>query len=299
MDRDAVNLQGQEESCMDIICQNQLTECQKKQVQQLEELCAKEEGLKNRAFLSNELSFDKSLPCFYLAYDEEQLVSFLSVFIPTRQEAEVSAYTHPQHRRKGYFNTLLQKAQAVLGQAGVPKLLFVAEPQSKSAAGVLWHRNCRHIDRTEYTMEYTGPIPTVDGLVCLEPLSEQNKAQAVAISSAVFGMEEGEDNFIENTLKDPARKGFLAKMEEDAIGIFSLHFEASRVYLYGLGLLECYRGKGYGKNLVLLALRQAFANVETKTVVLDVDSQNPPALALYRGVGFTTIFQADYYTELL
>ena len=71
--------------------------------------------MQNAVFLSNELNVDRTAPCFYLGYvkaeeksGEEKLVSFLSVFFPTKEDGEIVAFTHPGFRRQGYFTALCQ-----------------------------------------------------------------------------------------------------------------------------------------------------------------------------------------------
>ena len=84
-----------------------LTPRQTEQVRALEQAACAPEALENGAWLSNELNFDRALPCFYLAWPqdapgpEDAPAAFLTLFLPTREQAEVVAFTHPAHRRRG------------------------------------------------------------------------------------------------------------------------------------------------------------------------------------------------------
>jgi len=75
---------------------NRLTEDQLASILNLENTAFKEDALTNHAFLSNEINFNKEPPCFYMGYENNELVAFLTTFIPTSFEAEILAVTHPE-----------------------------------------------------------------------------------------------------------------------------------------------------------------------------------------------------------
>lgn len=117
-----------------------LTPRQTEQVRALEQAACAPEALENGAWLSNELNFDRALPCFYLAWPqdapgpEDAPAAFLTLFLPTREQAEVVAFTHPAHRRRGYFKALCARAAARCRAAGIPEFLFAVEPRSAGGA---------------------------------------------------------------------------------------------------------------------------------------------------------------------
>lgn len=57
------------------------------------------------------------------------------------------------------------------------------------------------------------------------------------------------------------------------------------------------RGKGYGKKMLVLALRYAFDIMKARKVTLGVFENNPPAYYCYRSVGFKEIpeTEEEYY----
>ncbi|MDO5417690.1 MAG: GNAT family N-acetyltransferase [Lachnospiraceae bacterium] len=146
----------QDGACLRIRKPAVLTEKEKEEIRELEDEIYREEDLKNRAWLSNEINFDCSLPCFYLGYKGEQLVSFLCLFMPSCEEAEVVVYTQIKQRRKGYFKALLDAAAEVVSKAGVPEFLFNLEPQSRDGAACrdVWKADGLEYSHTEYRMEY-------------------------------------------------------------------------------------------------------------------------------------------------
>lgn len=62
---------------------------------------------------------------------------FLTIFLPTREEGEISAFTHPDYRRQNNFKKLFKEAGEVLKENDVPKVLFVTEPESYTSKEVL------------------------------------------------------------------------------------------------------------------------------------------------------------------
>ncbi len=111
---------------------NKLTENQITEILNLETVLFGEDALENHAFLSNEINFDKTVQCFYMGYENDVLVAFLTTFIPTSYEGEILAVTHPDYRRRGYFKKLFQCAKETLLLKGINKVLLVVEPKAKA-----------------------------------------------------------------------------------------------------------------------------------------------------------------------
>ena len=151
-----------------------LTPRQTEQVRALEQAACAPEALENGAWLSNELNFDRALPCFYLAWPqdapgpEDAPAAFLTLFLPTREQAEVVAFTHPAHRRRGYFKALCARAAARCRAAGIPEFLFAVEPRSAGGRAVLETTPGCVWSHSEYRMEYTGPAPVPAGRLALQ-----------------------------------------------------------------------------------------------------------------------------------
>ena len=79
-------------------------------------------------------------------------------------------------------------------------------------------------------------------------------------------------------------RGFvLARLAADEAEILTIAVEAAT------------RGRGVGRALLSESLRQA-ANAGAKTMFLEVDRSNTPALALYKHLGFVAVGErAGYY----
>ena len=73
---------------MEILKTNRLDQRQTQQIVALENKCFIRDGLENHAYLTNDLNFDPQMPCFFLCYEGDALVAFLTAFAPERAQAE-------------------------------------------------------------------------------------------------------------------------------------------------------------------------------------------------------------------
>ncbi|WP_172635091.1 GNAT family N-acetyltransferase [Sphaerochaeta pleomorpha] len=288
---------------MEYLQTNKLTGKQLSEVLSLQELCFSKDNLSNKPFLSNELNCSKDFPCFYLAYAEGNLVSFLTCFLPSPTEAEVNGFTHPQFRNKGLFSSLLSLSENTLKPYGYTQYLLQVEPHSKEGIGYA-KKHCPDIARTEYRLSLTKQIwensskPEPMEIVPAR-ITAENLAVYARISASVFNESlEQSTAYISTIVNNPEREAFLCNYGETPIGVFNIHYEEKDMaILYGIGITPQYRGKGMGKQLLSLALDLVFEKIQI--AYLDVDSDNPIALSLYRRIGFSTSFQVDYHTLLL
>ncbi|WP_299020087.1 GNAT family protein [uncultured Photobacterium sp.] len=82
---------------------------------------------------------------------------------------------------------------------------------------------------------------------------------------------------------------FILRNEGKPLGYIELVRESTTKYRMCRVLIgdESYRGKGYGKGLVKLAVRYACEVLNAKVVTLAVFENNPVALRCYQSLGFT------------
>lgn len=277
----------------------ELTETQKDEINALEDICYEGEGLSNRAFLSNEINVDRSIPCFYLGYEKGELVCFLTTFIPESTEAEVVAFTRPDMRRKGYFRLLFTAACMELGVRGIKRMVFALEPKSLSGAAALKSFGETKLLRSEYRMVFAcapSAHAAAEESLRFEEVCERNSADFLKLECEEFGDEERSDSYIDSLLTNPRRTGYVAYEGKNPVGVYCVNYdEFPDGFIYGVVVEEKLRGKGYGRRLMTHAL--SVATKPTGRAILDVDSNNPAAFELYKKLGFTVTFQVDYYLK--
>lgn len=263
------------------------------EIQALETAAYKRYKLENHAFLSNDINFNRELPCFFLGYVGERLVAFLTIFVPTRQEAEIQAFTHPDFQKKGCFDQLLEEALRLLKAARIPDLLFALEPASKNGLATLQTFPGNRWERSEYRMTVCSlkKAPDSSGLQLFE-VDNSNRALFRDAINLVFPRE-NLDNYCDAVISSDFRHGYMV-YKNGPVGVFNLSTEhGGEAMLYGVGIAEIHRGNGYGSALMGHAMRQGLRLADR--ITLDVDSDNPVALSLYKKCGFQVNFQVDYY----
>ncbi len=265
---------------------NCLTEEEKSRIKALEALSLKPENLHNYCFLSGKLNADPKLPCFYLGYEGERPVSFLTAFFPDWEEAELNAFTHPDHRNKGYFTALFREAASDLQRAGVGRLVLCTEPGSTG------EKLARRFPKAEFLrselrmLHLPETVPPLTPGMALAPLTNENREQYAALCGSTLQKADA-------VLHASDRDGFLLLEGETPVGVFDLEYDGSTIFLCSVRVLPEKRRKGFGSEIVRCALREGLR--QGLPVILDVDLENRPARALYEKLGFSTVFQVDYF----
>lgn len=278
---------------------NALNDQQVHAIRNLQQICFQHEGLENEPFLSSEMNSDPSLPCFFLHYEEEMLVGFLSAFFPTADEVEVNGFVHPAYRKRGIFSSLVTEARKAYSTLSFHQMLFQVESSCESGK-VYVRARYTHIDRSEYRLtlsksrwrERSPVIPSFGSLV--EATGEYHQ---LFIHTATSLLKEDSD-FVQRMLDNPERKGYLYLYEKKPIGVLQKCKENDNLtMIYGVAIGETFRGQGHGKAMLGLALDMFFLSCEYLS--LEVDSQNPKAFGLYCALGFEIDFQIDYHSLIL
>ncbi|WP_303864489.1 GNAT family N-acetyltransferase [Alkalibaculum bacchi] len=132
-----------------------------KEIRKVELICKEHDKLNGSIFLDTSINFNSEIKSLFLLYDNNILVSLVSMFIPTRDEAEISAYTLPKYRRKGYFKKLLHEAIKEITKYNILDLVFVCEPQSNDGNEVI-EKLKAEFDFTEYFLRYNDSVDDME-----------------------------------------------------------------------------------------------------------------------------------------
>jgi ribosomal protein S18 acetylase RimI-like enzyme len=277
----------------------ELDKNQIKEIENLEETCKNYDKTKGGAFLSNEINFNKEINCFLLLYEEEILVSFLAMFIPTSQEAEISACTLPEYRRKGFFKRLLESAINELRKYDVREILFVNETSSNDGKLTLRKFNVKY-DFSEYLLVYEkDKFNKTQNKLKLYEIINQDVDEIAKLHTDIFNktLEEGKA-IINRAIESKDRISYMAKIDNEIVGICSISLEGSNAFICGLGISTKYRGLGYGKEILSKGIEKALT-LDIKDIYLEVDSKNHIAYNLYINNGFIIKTQLDYYRYII
>lgn len=284
---------------------HQLNSKQITEVENLVQACLAADGLERTLYLSNSLNYYENMDCFFLLYHNEQLVSVLAIFEPLENEAEISAYTLPQERKKGFFTALLDYAEDELAGFGIERILFVVEPSSTSGIAVLKPLGA-YYNKSEYLLILDSMALNKsteerydNSTLELRELSTLNIERAAEISSELFGTEKNEDmSLLQGALQSDQMKTYCTFLSNDMVGVCNVNYGGSTACIFGFGIAKKYQGKGLGRFQLQLLLKIIWEKGYHK-ITLEVGSDNEIAFSLYKKMGFQIKTQYDYYGYLL
>ena len=284
---------------------HQLNEKQIFDIEELVQVCLLADGLERTLYLKNDLNFYENLDSFYLLYDKKKLVSVLTIVQPLEDEAEISAYTLPVERNKGYFTALLDYAEEELVGYDIIRILFIVEAGSMDGVYALKACKAKYV-----SSEYLLMLDMIEGKACGEaykklPLIELVMLQplilneAAKLSAEIFDTEiESSLSLLNSALESEQIESYCAYLSKDMIGICNVNYGVNQASLFGLGVSPQYQGKGYGRILLNLILTK-IADRKTVFLTLQVGSENEKAFTLYKSSGFLIKTQYDYYEYMI
>ncbi|MFA6939830.1 MAG: GNAT family N-acetyltransferase [Clostridiaceae bacterium] len=277
---------------MEILGLQNLNEKYIHDIKKLEKICREQDKTSGDAFLSNELNFNKDVKCFFLLYEEEILVSFIYMFMPSPVEAEISACTLPEKRRQGYFKILFQNAVDELLRFNVNEILFVHEPAGLEAKIVLDKLGAK-FDFTEYLLFYEGSMP--EKSLELKTVTEENMSDVIKLNVDIFSDSLSvSESMVREAVNSYKITPYMAILNDEIIGVCNVNFESEDISIFGLGIAAKYQGKGLGRAMLNSLINQLISEGH-KSITLEVNSENIRAYNLYTKNGFKIKTQFDYY----
>ena len=127
------------------------------EIRELVSACNNHDGLNGMMELNTSFNLNKEMKTVFMMYDDNKLVSALTLFVPGDKEGEVSAMTISEYRAKGCFTELVKRAEAELKKYGVNEVLFLCEAKSTHGKAAIAKQNA-HYEFTEYLLKYNHSI---------------------------------------------------------------------------------------------------------------------------------------------
>lgn len=271
-----------------------------KEIREVELICKEHDKLNENIFLDTSINFNSEIKSIFLLYEKNKLISLIYMFIPTSEEAEISAYTLPEYRRKGYFKRLLDEATKEITKYSIPDLIFVCEPQSNDGVGAIKKLKAE-FDFTEYFLRYKGSLNDMEVRqmpeIKLHKPEKKDLEAIINLSQEIFN-----DNYddaksmISKAFEAENRIQYIAVLDEKLIGMGSVSIENDEASIFGLGVVPQYRGKGFGREILNLIVAD-LKNRGRENITIEVDSTNKNAFNLYKKFGFEVETSFDYYRK--
>ncbi len=238
--------------------------------------CENRGSLSASLFLEEEMNALQEADCFFFYGTRRRYQGVLSVFFPSEQEAEftVAVFSEEKEILPALFTAALAECRRFL----IEKVYTVAEPRF----GFPWGRECG----VRLSPAYSEYMLCCDTGTLAEDAGRSGAGDAGTEKEVLFSCSEEADGQLSCRL---LRSG------EEAAECFVLPSGAGEEwYLFGLETKEQFRRQGLAKRLLRETARM-LADKGAERLRLQVSSKNRPAERLYRGLGFWTEEQRDYY----
>jgi len=282
---------------------NQLTDKERKEAKVLIASCQAYDQTFREPYLSNMLNFDPNMPAFFLYYQEGELLGLLTVYADD-VDVELSILVHPNHRRQGIARALIKSFKEETASYPIQSVTFQTErvfldrhPDLASHWGLIENEETETWlgrDKTPYVLDSHSDVK----LVLAEPYYLDEIAQ---LHHQVFSDSEKtlevSYSYIAEALKDSSSLLYILLKEGQVIGVCTVDLSGNSNYLYGLAVVEAYRGKGYGSYLAKSVVNQLIAQND-KSFQIAVEDDNIGAKRLYEKIGFVKQTQVVYLKQI-
>jgi ribosomal protein S18 acetylase RimI-like enzyme len=244
-------------------------------------------------------------PTVFLARSGQRLVGYCSLD-GDATTAELCGMVHPDWRRHRLGVRLFESARASFRRAGGGQLFAICEDGSASGHAFLRMLAAQRAF-SEHRMVWQGgahaPAPLSDqsrAFVVERARPEDYQALAAALAHAFDHAEERLLADLTNAAATASEQVYAARLNGAIIGGFRLSRMPDSTGIYAFGIDPAQQRKGWGRRMLAQACALGQQNPEHleqrgQRVTLEVDTENAPAIALYRASGFERVTTYGYY----
>jgi ribosomal protein S18 acetylase RimI-like enzyme len=275
-------------------------------IKELEAQCK----MHDKTALKLELEYKESLsenskPTFgdvheIMYFEDNKLVGYLGIGCFGSFEPELNGMVHPDYRKKGIFTRLFRYALHSCIRMKYSKMLLLTDRDSLSGSAFIKGTNSL-LDHSEYemylNMDVFHQLSSVPKSMILRKATNADTEEIARQNAIYFACPIHE---VERILPEEEEKRgmsiFIAEVNSTIVGKIHLALYDGVGSIYGLGILENYRGKGYGKQLLNLGVKELLF-LHADKIFLQVEAENESALNLYKTSGFYVTSTMDYYLK--
>lgn len=256
----------------------------------------------------------------FLYFDGDLLIGYIGIcgFGGAGNPLEITGMVDPDYRKQGVFSQLHHLILAECSKRKAERVLLLCDKASPSGQSFIRKTGAIY-KNSEYEMFLREDQPEPkEELFCGITLQKATNSDAYEVArqnSIYFGdllpvtenSQTGDNNRIsgEESLasedillpEEEEKRGmtiYLAKKDGVTIGKAHLETGSEVSGIYGLGVLPEYRGKGYGRALLLRSVEQ-MKKCGSRNIMLQVATKNEKALNLYLSCGFVGTSTMDYF----
>lgn len=283
----------------------ELNEGDYKNIKKLEAICYDEQKNNLKLELDYKMRHRKNpienkIMTEFLYYINEILVGYLGLCNFHGTSVEVSGMVHPKFRKKGIFKKLYMLAKEEWKNMRPSEVLLLCDHTSISGVAFIDDVGAEYVF-SEYKMCLNEKKLKVkdDFVVKLRLANSEDEDEINRQGSIYFGPSEQETDDIKDKEKpsievDDNFISYMAEVKGEIIGKIHICITKDEGFIYGVGVLPKFRGKGYGREILCSALN-ILKGKNIKNIFLEVGTENKNAMGLYESCGFEEISVMDYY----
>jgi len=248
----------------------------------------------------------------FLYYIGETLVAYLGISCFGGNIGEINGMTHPAWRRNRLFQRLFALAANECMHRDYSKILLLSDGKSDSGINFIKSIGGRY-SNSEYRMKLGHNANFEASNSITLRIAEKKDRKEIARQNSLFfddipeiedpsnekcnPSEESSQNAEGTNLFDedaPNTFTYMVELSGKSIGKINVEYGNNSAFIFGFGILQDYRGKGYGK----AALKETLGILQAKDITdvqLDVVCTNSNALGLYQACGFEEVSIMNYY----
>ncbi|WP_394217654.1 GNAT family N-acetyltransferase [Halobacillus trueperi] len=232
----------------------------------------------------------------FMFYDEGTLIGYIGICQFGADTLEVNGMVHPEYRRMGIFTHLFSLVRDEWSKRDSQQMLLLCDRRSSSGIGFIKHMGAVY-EHSEHEMFLTNEVRASAATESIKLRKARNEdAKEIARQNAIYFRVSAPEGGLKNPEEESKHGMDTFMVERDQMIIGKVHLEVQNGVggVYGLGVLPEYRRKGYGREILMKAVK-ILKERQVQQIMLQVEVKNNHALNLYRSCGFEETSTMDYY----
>lgn len=231
----------------------------------------------------------------FMFYNEDELIGYLGICYFWGDAIEINGMVHPDYRRMGIFKKLFSFLTNEWDKRKTSKMLLLSDSNSISGLEFIKTTNAAYYN-SEYEMFLRNSLKqkALSSNLLLRKATNKDAMEIARQNSIYAGTEFKEEDIAMTMEEESAMITYMAEINNKVIGKVNLEICNGVGGIYGLGVLPEYRGRGYGREILTIAIEK-LKKQETADIMLQVVTENKTALNLYKSCGFEETSQMNYY----
>ncbi|MFN8502839.1 GNAT family N-acetyltransferase [Kouleothrix sp.] len=236
------------------------------------------------------------VPNQFLAYQRGRLVGFLNVEGLGDDEAEATGLIDPAATPEPIGGRLVDAARAACRAQGSSTLIVAADQRARPLIDALVALGAtRRFAEHKLRRASTGALALPASELEIADAAADDAGAIAEILAADMGIDPaGIAAHIASNMRRPNYHYYIARHAGAAAGTANVQLLNGDAYIYGLVVQPEYRGRGYGRGLIVRTLADLAARGDAP-MYIEVETENTPAYTLYRSLGFEHVATFDYY----